>query len=219
MDFQSGDVFGEDYYIHRNGERHHKYFTFRMGWKHYWPPILVQVARIEALYHRLTQRMAKRNYWHIVNAIAATPERKAHAKPLHEYQGKDNPKYQYWEYKVEWDENYQANTYSFDWIAEPKVKINPELGQQLYHWEYTMSPRLLGPIRNLLEDAIEKYLRSQEYDLGYYGEMKCDLQINGRLYMYLIKTNSKVKDITLRKKYNIVSKIAWPGDKHTTLVL
>ena len=57
QDIQHKDDFRTDWYQYRNGVRLRKYFSGnRFGMKHFWPPVIEQLARIEAAYHRSRQR-------------------------------------------------------------------------------------------------------------------------------------------------------------------
>jgi hypothetical protein len=115
-----------------------------------------------------------------------------HAKPTHEYGGKQN---QWWEYEYSNTSPRYGWGYSFNWIGEPKEKINHDLGQKLY--DLDRYQRKFGDRVFMLQKLLEKYLLKYVYRIYNY-EWLVKNQFSGKLvkitlrgdeYWYRITTN------------------------------
>jgi hypothetical protein len=115
-----------------------------------------------------------------------------HAKPTHEYGGKQN---QWWEYEYSNTSPRYGWGYSFNWIGEPKEKINHDLGQKLY--DLDRYQRKFGDRVFMLQKLLEKYLEKYVYRIYNY-EWLVKNQFSGKLvkitlrgdeYWYRITTN------------------------------
>jgi hypothetical protein len=115
-----------------------------------------------------------------------------HAKPTHEYGGKQN---QWWEYEYSNTSPRYGWGYSFNWIGEPKEKINHDLGQKLY--DLDRYQRKFGDRVFMLQKLLEKYLLKYVYCIYNY-EWLVKNQFSGKLvkitlrgdeYWYRITTN------------------------------
>lgn len=80
----------------------------------------------------------------------------AHAKPIHQYTGDQS---KWWEYNYSESSSYGWG-YSFNWIDEPKKKINHDLGQKLYELDNYQKKfhNRIGILRTLLESVLIKHL-------------------------------------------------------------
>ena len=115
-----------------------------------------------------------------------------HAKPTHKYKGDQT---MWWAYRYSKLAPLYRWGYSFDWIDEPKEKINHELGQRLYdldryskkfsHREYVL--------KSLLGQYLSKYLYSL-YDYQWlhdnqFSEKLVKFTLLGDEYWYRIAWN------------------------------
>jgi hypothetical protein len=80
-----------------------------------------------------------------------------HAKPTHNYKKCDDRTW--WEYTYDYSSNYGWG-YSFDWIDEPEVKINHDLGQRLYEIDRYNNKftKRLCVLKSLLQQYLIKLL-------------------------------------------------------------
>jgi hypothetical protein len=211
-----GEVFSDDGYVYdRSGRRLRKMWSYRNGWNHYWAPVVVDVARIEAVYHRLQQRIDGSYSLRLDALHQAIRDRKksvrrynervwiAHVKPRY---STSSPGYEakWWQYNIE------ASPYTpgkwaqtLDWIDAPKKPVNVDLGEQLYQLDHVYGRTLLrrsSLMADLLDDAIKKYIRRTfEPPAVRFEVVHFHLTINGRTYWY-------------QRQGEKIEKLAWPGD-------
>lgn len=217
-DMQNGDAYESDGYVYRNGERLKKWFSHRHGWNHFWEPTLGQVARIETLHYKLQRRNDAT--WEKIKAILymmvasgktvqhhGRDEAVAHARALHE----SDPKIGWWQYRAFKSDYSNGLAYSFDWIEEPEEKINLELGQKLYRFDYRRN-WFSGHVREILNEAIIKFIRdSMPQPQHRIDDVRYDLTINGRMYTYRGYMN--------QYNYPTIEKLMWGEERIHTVTL
>ncbi len=158
-----------------------------------WQPNL-DITAIELRCKRMVDRKNKfrdEHYRPIFKRLMTVEQ--AHAKPTHKFTGR----LKWWMYKA------SKHGVGFDWVDEPKDKINHELGQMFYELDDRMV-RYGGYVYTfeiVLSHLIEKMLR-KEYKPERTGTtMK--LTINGRLFWY----------VAVQSRYIVEwKKISWPYD-------
>ena len=115
-----------------------------------------------------------------------------HAKPTHGYTGEQN---EWWEYEYSNTNPRYGWIYSFDWIEEPKEKINHDLGQKLYdldRYQRKFGKRVFM-LKKLLEKYLSKYVyRIYDYEWLYKNQFSgkiVKITLRGDEYWYRITTN------------------------------
>jgi hypothetical protein len=185
----NGGEFKKDGWIYVDGKRVKKWFNRCYSPNGsslsavIWPPILEDVAKLEARYWKISEKVEKfyRNHWQtLYDQIIKAGE--AHAKPTHKYTGDLH----WWHYKRT---EYVGNKYarfalSFDWVEEPEKPVNFKLGQRYYLIDRKLNRyyRYLGMFRTVLEKAIDNYLT--KYHRAEKPGVTMRFEINGRNYWY-----------------------------------
>jgi hypothetical protein len=192
----NGEEFRDDGFVYRKGKRLRKWFRNKEGWNHFWPPVLDQLARIEALYFKSYQRFTRQqsHVCDILKKIFKTKHKIAH------YSCFVDNKTRYGEFKVE--ESADGLVYSCIVLdKKPDKMINKALGAEL-HKLYYRSSFICGRLRDLLNEAIIKAISKEKPE----KETIFKLDINNRTYFYRYEIGHRF------------SKIAWPNDCVKTLV-
>jgi len=145
-----------------------------------WLPILDDVAKLEARYWKIYEKVQRfyQKHWKVLyDKIIEAGE--AHAKPTHKYTGDLH----WWQYKRT-DYFGGHSSLSFDWVKEPEEPVNIELGQRYYHIDRQIDRyyRYLGMFRVVLSQAISKYL--QKYHKAEKPGITIRFEINGHNYWY-----------------------------------
>ena len=190
--------YGEDGWVYQGTVKTHRWFQNAYSVQHdrrvrVWEPNL-NIVDIERRCKRMMDRKGKfrdEHYRPVFNQLMVVKQ--AHAKPTHKFTGD----IRWWMYKA------SKHGISFDWVDEPKDKINHELGQLFYELDDRMV-RYGGYVYTfeiVLSHLIEKMLR-KEYKPERTGTtMK--LTINGRLFWY----------VAVQSRYIVEwKKISWPYD-------
>lgn len=193
--------YAEDGWVYVEGKKVRKWFQSydRIT---IWGPVLDDVAALEARHWKVLQYVRK---FYNETWLPARRElekvKQAHAKPTHRYTGNKG----WWLYKVrEFDTNYQSYPISFDWVDEPKEKLNLEIGQKYYHIDQQLHRYYKYALlfRTVLRRAIDLYLFKNHKPLR--DGITLQLNINDRIYWYASTMGQWAVEW---------QKVAWPEDE------
>lgn len=222
---QNNDEFKDDYFIYREGKKLRKYFSHRSGWKHYWPPVIKQLRRIENLRERLRVRAEKfyaRRTSLLQEILAVAPSygdvfssdhyhkdyKIVHAIPTHAYT-KSGDK-DHWLYLVGVDPNFGLS-FTFEWVSKPEKLIHLDLGQKLYDMDYKVSS-WSWRLDELLQESLIDWASDHLPYCGYARSRYYCVTINGRQYWLMGYGQYPENHYSAkhRMKWTILS---LPGDK------
>lgn len=194
-----GDTFESDYYVYRDGKRVRKWFSFRRGWSHFWPPVLDALLRIETLHERFEQRIeknlaARRAHLDLIRSkvqstkTAGSPETwVVYAKPTHSYEPSGN--FTFWRYEVYFEPRYKAWTFCWHWVEEPSKILHLDLGMALYKFDHGAFRSLYvraSMIRELLDSALIHHIRKHGAPPKNRNDYpQYQITVNGRDYWYV----------------------------------
>jgi hypothetical protein len=128
-----------------------------------------------------------------IKARAVNDKIVLHCKPTHEYTGDQN-KWWAWDYS-KMDDRYGWG-YSFNWIEEPKEKINHDLVQKLY--ELDRYQKKFGKRVFMLQKLLEKYLLIYMYRIYNY-EWLVNNQFSGKLVKITLRGDEYWYHIAMNK--------------------
>jgi len=197
----ANSIFGKDGWIYVDGKRVRKWYK-SIDQITIWEPILDDLPKLESRYTAISEKVDKfhsERYIPMFNKIVEVGQ--AHAKPTHEYTGKQ---YAWWVYSAR---KYDGDSYSigFDWLdEEPKEKLHVDIGQAYYHLERQIH-RYYGykyKFRKVLEYAINNLLMD---NLPTGNGQILKLILNSRTFWYASIRNSH--DVLLW------TKLAWAEDE------
>ena len=192
------DRYDRNGWIYKDGKKTCKWFQSIYSEQYgrtikVWDPNL-DIAAIEHRCKRIVERMRRfrgeyyRPVWNRLMAV-----KQAHANPTHKFTGDKK----WWLYHA------SKHGVGFDWVDEPKDKINHALGQKFYELDnrFERYGGYVHMFESILAHLIEKKLR-EEYKPERAGTtMK--LTINGLLFWY----------VSTQDRYCINwKKISWPYD-------
>jgi hypothetical protein len=130
--------------------------------------------------------------WETIKSSAEDGKFFAHCKPTHNYQKYRN--HDYWLYKFDKDTTYGWAS-SFDWVEEPKDKINFDLGQEFYKRDQENLNRFQKrkfKLHKTLQHLLDKecYKRYSYDDIAkFHDGHVINFEIFGKYYWYRVTRN------------------------------
>lgn len=174
----------EDQIIATHTDEHgKKIFMPREGWCHFWPPVLLQIARIERIYKKSCQRIILRQkldqIQKTIKRITGPHPKKDKKYILHCKTAKDwvrltislTPHFPYFHCQHTWLAN------------KPNIVKKVKLGNALWGIFHGVKSSWPHKLKELLQDAVVAKLNRDQYSqkLG----TRFEISINGRQYFYV----------------------------------
>lgn len=215
---RDGEVFGEDFWVYREGQRVRKWFSYCEGWEHFWEPVLDDPRRIEAVYQRLKIRrdrrleMIEEHLRVIMTASAPVPSARygeswiVYAQP---YRPENQMDGQCWVYDIHESRRRKGEIGRvMNWAAEPTGAVDWALGDRLYHLEMLSRAYFLGLVGEALDRSLQKVIKARHPDWCTAGRMY-EVRVDGRHYVYRV-------DVVVGDYLDLV-RHCWPGDEYFVL--